>query len=984
MLQTEVANLPSPDGTLGALLRPHSPMKLLSTLILLVVLSAEISAAAEPQVLYSTRFKDTSIGRLPAGWTDLVNCRPSRNWAVDGKGVLRVILKEYVGDALEGDRKIRREYLASYGHRFNRGVLVYGGELADGADSGSLGDISISATIRKTPDDDVAAGLILRLKDVDNYYLARFRGADQLEILRVENGQAESLTLWPTRRRITDEDPWTFSFGASGGILTARLRDAQGVEQTRVDAKDETFTSGSVGLSLTTFAGAEDFRIIAAQPVKIVRTQQQIDEANAAAAARRQEMDYPVVTPAENPNSMNTPFERISDSYDVVVTGGGTGGFGAAMQAARMGAKVLLLEETDNIGGQMANAAVTSMDEGGFWGKNSVRERGLYREFHESAALHYYSILKDPFTAYHYNRQSEGGYEPRVARAILYALIQETRDRTVNGRPVVLDLTVRTKVTAVKRDGNTVKGVTISEWTESGPREKNVASKVLIDATEYGDVIPLTGARYRVGNSRSDALDLKAPLQAHTWVGLIREYPEGLPEGLTFASPPPLAEDMTRRFKGCRIYGANPYLDPDSKAEKKAGRGDKTRVWWVYTSWRGMPDSSSPSTGEVTEQRHTKCGLNGGNDYEVTAATMEDPEQRRRDELHGINKTLGIIWWFQEVLGVPWSVMDEEENATPFQIAMMRERGVREDLIPLAARLPQLPYARESRRIIGVQTLTADDIALRSRGDTASKHWASAVSINDYSIDLHGSRDAVETDLDRPDYFNMKGPFQVPFGAFIPEKIDGFLPAEKNFSQSRIVNGATRLQPSTMLNGQAAGAMAALAVKNGVQPRQLNIIDVQSALLASGDTLVPEWFSDVVWSTPLWQATQLLSLYGMMTRPGSISQTSMLGVERKWGVDEPLDPREAEATLKQMRKLVKEPSKIPAVSPGQTRGQFALRMAEVLRSHGSYVLSDPAPHAPPYALEDHLKTANARASKLEKKGAKKTSVTDDETMPDAP
>ena len=44
---------------------------------------------------------------------------------------------------------------------------------------------------------------------------------------------------------------------------------------------------------------------------------------------------------------------------------------------------MLVLEETDLIGGQMSNAGVTSMDEGGQWAKNSVRERGIYREFHD-------------------------------------------------------------------------------------------------------------------------------------------------------------------------------------------------------------------------------------------------------------------------------------------------------------------------------------------------------------------------------------------------------------------------------------------------------------------------------------------------------------------------------------------------------------------------------------------------------------------------
>jgi hypothetical protein len=86
----------------------------------------------------------------------------------------------------------------------------------------------------------------------------------------------------------------------------------------------------------------------------------------------------------------------------------------------------------------------------------------------------------------------------------------------------------------------------------------------------------------------------------------------------------------------------------------------------------------------------------------------------------------------------------------------------------------------------------------------------------------------LELDLDHeediPHKFGERGvgPFAIPFECFIPEKIDGFLPAEKNISQSRMVNGATRLQPHTMLMGQAAGAIAALAIEKGIQPRALD------------------------------------------------------------------------------------------------------------------------------------------------------------------
>ncbi len=956
-------------------------MKLSSLIFAAIVGLLPSVRAADSQTIFSTTFKDTTLGHTPAGWTDLINYQPARNWAVDTKGRLRVMLKEYVGNAVDGDRKIRRDYLAGFGMRFTSGVLVYDGLLGNGAKPNELADVMVSAKLQKTPDDDVTTGVIVRLRDRDNYYAARILGGEKLEIIKMVDGKPETIGGYFTRQRMKDEDVWTITLQIEGNLLSARLYDEKGGLISLTDAKDDTFTTGSTGLTTTTFGGFETFSILVPGPGKVVYTEEQIAQANAEAAAKRQVRDYPVVAAPEDPYALNTPFDQLKDNYDIIVAGGGTGGFGAAIQAARLGAKVLMLEETDMIGGQMANAGVTSMDEGGFWGKNTVRERGIFREFHESAVLHYYGILKDPFTAYHFNRQSEAGFEPRVARAIMYGLIKETRDRTINGQKAVLDLAVRTKVTAVQKDGETVKGVTLSEWTEKGPQEKKVASKVLIDATEYGDVLPLTGAAYRVGTSRSDKIDPNSPLQDHTWVGVIREYPEGVPAEFQFKEPPPTADWVKGRFKNYSLVGAPTW--------GKAKEPGKARLWWTYVAWRGMPDSLSPATGELTEERHTRCGLNGGNDYPITAGAVEDPKLRNQIELEGINKTLGIIWWFQNVLNVPWSVTDDEGYATPYQYARMRERGVREDLIPIAARLPQLPYARESRRLIGVQTVRGEDIYLRSRGDMVSKHWADAVSINDYSVDLHGTDEAVETDLDEPNYLNNTGPFQIPFGAFIPEKVDGLLGAEKNIGQSRIVNGSTRLQPSTMLNGQAAGAIAALAVQKGIQPRKLNIIDVQSTLLAAGDTLVPQWYADIPYSTPLWEATQLLSLYGMMQKPGPLLQATLLGEGNNWAPNDLVDPKDVKTTLAQLAKIVKDPSKMPTVNnPRMTRGEFGLQVADAIRKYGNYVVTDPSPFTPPYDLEGARKEAAKKGGDLkvkEKKEKKEKKKRDrDNAEPDAP
>lgn len=864
------------------------------------------SPAAETAALYQSDFKNARYGRIPDGWRDLIHTRPSRNWAVDGHGFVRPMLKLHTG------------------------LLVYDGYTADVKPAHVLTDVRLVAEFKKTEDEAVAFGIAGRVIDRDNFYLARFGGTGRLELLKVKDGKEQPLdfakpvgdfaarpTGFVTLRSYREGERWKLTLTLDGDVLTAMVFDAEGHEQARLAAIDGELKRGNPGLRCTTFAAASSFRVEPLKPMELKATPERLAKRNAVISS--DEPDYPVLRPEWNAGEVSTPQEKIAAGYDIIISGAGTGGWAAAVQAARMGARVLLLEETDWIGGQMSCAAVTTMDEDSVWMKFPVRERGLYREFHESMVTHYQTLDKDPFVAYYgYPEQHEGGYEPKAARAVLHAFIQEAR-----ARGAVLDLSLCTRVAAVKKSGDAVTGATLVFADES---TQDVSCKVLIDATEYGDVIPLTGARYRVGNSTSDKIDPAALVQDHTWTCVVREYPEGVPEHLQIKEPPPGYETGSgRRYRkftneGMMLWGA-------------AGKGVKgDRHWRVYFTWRGMVDADSPLTGLRSAARHTQCGFNGGNDYPVTAATIEDPAQRLRDEREGIYKTLGALYYFQHELGVNWALAEDEGYATAYNRAKMKALDLRPDLEKVAVHLPQQPYVRECRRIMGVQTLTAHDLGRFEQ----AKHVSTAVAMGDYFMDLdHGkTAHAIEPDLDAGELPKGGGPFQIPLEAFIPEKIDGFVPAEKNISQSRLANGATRLQPVTMLTGQAAGAIAALAVKQGVQPRAVQPVRVQAALLDAGCTLIQRWHADVPWGTEIWRATQLLALHQLMDRPGEIDRdnTVPLATKARWGVDEALSDEERNRVLERLKKLVGEKSAIPAekITPGMKAGDFAILIAHAL------------------------------------------------------
>ena len=145
----------------------------------------------------------------------------------------------------------------------------------------------------------------------------------------------------------------------------------------------------------------------------------------------------------------------------------------------------------------------------------------------------------------------------------------------------------------------------------------------------------------------------------------------------------------------------------------------------------------------------------------------------------------------------------------------------------------------------------------------------------------------------------------------IPRSVDGFIAAEKNISVSRLVAGALRLQPITMMTGQAAGALAALAVKNGIQPRYVKAINVQRALLDAGVDLSLSRYLDVPSEHKYYKAVQLASLYGLID-PITWPHDEQPGV---FGIDELLTTEEV-ASIQERAKL-----QLPQLTGNMTRGE---------------------------------------------------------------
>ena len=178
----------------------------------------------------------------------------------------------------------------------------------------------------------------------------------------------------------------------------------------------------------------------------------------------------------------------VENDYDVVIAGGGMGGTAAAIQASRMGVKVLIVEPTYMLGGQATAAGVSTMDD------MSGIESGIYLEFINKVRDYYAKMKKSIATCYW--KVNTRAFEPSVGDKILKEMTQSA------------DILYHSQIISVKNETEQ-KFVTVK--TPDGI--KNINFKILIDTTEYGDILPLIGAKYRAGNSVSPDTDKDVYIQ---------------------------------------------------------------------------------------------------------------------------------------------------------------------------------------------------------------------------------------------------------------------------------------------------------------------------------------------------------------------------------------------------------------------------------------------------------------------------------------
>ena len=106
-----------------------------------------------------------------------------------------------------------------------------------------------------------------------------------------------------------------------------------------------------------------------------------------------------------------------------------------------------------------------------------------------------------------------------------------------------------------------------------------------------------------------------------------------------------------------------------------------------------------------------------------------------------------------------------------------------------------------------------------------------AILLCSNSVDVHGRFGPESNQYIAVEHGRYYG---VPYRCLVPQDVDGLLVAGRSLSAQSEAAGAVRVMPPCMAMGQAAGTAAAMAARDRISPRDVNIPGLQERLRRTG------------------------------------------------------------------------------------------------------------------------------------------------------
>lgn len=491
------------------------------------------------------------------------------------------------------------------------------------------------------------------------------------------------------------------------------------------------------------------------------------------------------------------------EPYDVLVYGGSPAGVTAAVQAARMGRTVLLVEPSRHLGGAVWEPAPLPHDDFPLVG-------GLAREFHERVASWYagerhwrwaravdyeWGPFVAPGAAPSTQQPVMARYEPHVAARLMEDLLREARVHVVAGKTLAVENPVTSgqgRILSIRLQGGAVH-----------------AARVYVDASPEGHLMAAAGVR-------------SLPDAGETPPALEKDTEDKVPEK---------AEDMAGGEKS-----------PAQAAQHAAPGGfvfcvtsnSGNRAPWP--SPRGFEPSAYEAVVKLARKKKTadqlvqRLALPGDKALLSFSTELTALLPRWKEVAGPVSPLESRQQWLahrQSALGILWTLAHHEEVPEKVREWFSMYGPCRDEWLS-GGHLPPLPSVQESRRLVPVVKMTTE-------------HLSGVATVEDsvglgagISGEVTGQKAGAGTKSE-PHSFR---PQPVGYRAMVPEGEACFnLIVPLCLGADPSVQPAIKQVTIQMILGQSAGTAAALCAEQGVPFAKLDYLTLRSRLLADGQVL---------------------------------------------------------------------------------------------------------------------------------------------------
>ncbi|QJB30764.1 FAD-dependent oxidoreductase [Chitinophaga oryzae] len=521
-----------------------------------------------------------------------------------------------------------------------------------------------------------------------------------------------------------------------------------------------------------------------------------------------------------------------SDAYDVVVYGGTSGGVMAAVQAARMGRTVALIEPGKHLGG-LTSGGLGWVDVG-----DPKTIGGLAREYFHRVWKHYQDDAAWKWEPKHKMAEQHAPLppddqtmwivEPSVAERLFDQMAEEARVTVVKNER--LD-----RRTGVKMKNGKITAVTM----ESG---RVFQAKMFIDATYEGDLMAAANVSYVVGrepNSRYREVNNGIrPLPA------AGRFPDGIDpyrvkgdpgSGLLPRVYPDWGGKPGEGDKGVQAYNYRLCLTdlPENRVpfEKPAGYQDEQyELLFRFIAAGGMNSDffrtalgGSFLKSDPLPNRKTDTNNNGYISTDFVGMNRDYPEAdyAARERIAAMHEQWqrGFIWTLQHHPRIPAEI---RRRYAPW--------GLAKDEFADNGHWPFQLYIREARRMVG-------DVVITEHTALGREVASDPVALGSYHMDSHAIKLFVAPNgyvtSEGGMFVHIPAPFGISYRAIVPKRGEcRNLLVPVCASVTHAAYGSVRMEPVFMVLGQSAATAASLAIERDTAVQEVPYALLKTRLLA--------------------------------------------------------------------------------------------------------------------------------------------------------